>query len=181
MSQDLYRANCPFDKKFPSELIKDDTYFMQLAYNQAIDAWGQYEVPIGAVIVHKDSVIASAHNQVEATKDPTAHAEMIAITQAAQKLGDWRLNTCTLYVTKEPCFMCTGASILGRIQRVVYASADPKTGCLHDQWALHQHPGFNHALVITSGILEIECTLLLQTFFRQRRQAGSMCKPSVQP
>src|ERR1700749_983773 len=94
---------CPFDKRFPSQLIRDDLFFMNLAYNQAIDAWRQDEVPIGCVIELDGEVIASAHNTVESAHDPTAHAEMIAITQAASRMGNWRLDGATLYVTKEPC------------------------------------------------------------------------------
>ena len=103
---------------------------MALAFNRAVDAWREDEVPIGAVIVKAGEVVASAHNAVESLKDPTAHAEILAITQAAKAIGDWRLNECTLYVTKEPCPMCAGAAIMSRLGRVVYAWGDPKMGCL---------------------------------------------------
>ena len=99
---------CPFQKRFPSQLVRDDAFYMSLAYNQAIDAWREDEVPIGAVIVSAGEVIGSAHNRVEGSQDPTAHAEMLAITQAASRLGDWRLEGATVYVTKEPCPMCSG-------------------------------------------------------------------------
>ena len=99
---------CPFQKVFPSELVRDDAYFMAHAFNEAVEAWKEDEVPVGAVIVSGGIIIASAHNRTVATTDPTAHAEMLAITQAAKALGDWRLNECTLYVTKEPCPMCSG-------------------------------------------------------------------------
>lgn len=160
---------CPFDKLFPSQLSKDDTFYMKLAYNQAIDAWRENEVPIGAVIVYKNQVIAAAHNQVESAKDPTAHAEMLAITQAAHFIGDWRLNDAELYVTKEPCPMCAGAAIMARFGRVIYAVGDPKMGCLGGATATHLLPQLNHRLNITSSILSEECHLLLQTFFQLKR------------
>lgn len=122
--------DCPFDKRFPSQLVRDDVFYMSLAYNQAIDAWRRDEVPIGCVIERSGEVIASAHNGVESANDPTAHAEMLAITQAASALGDWRLEECTLYVTKEPCPMCSGATLMSRLKRVCYAVPDPKMGCL---------------------------------------------------
>src|SRR5882724_1433971 len=109
---------CPFEKRFPSQLVRDDRLFMSLAYNQAIDGWRQDEVPVGAVIVIGDEVVASAHNTVEGSADPTAHAEMLALTQAAAKFGDWRLEGATVYVTKEPCPMCSGAMLMSRVKRV---------------------------------------------------------------
>jgi tRNA(adenine34) deaminase len=128
---------CPFDKLRPSQLVRDDTFYMSLAFNLAVDAWRIDEVPIGAVIERGGEIIAAAHNEVERAGDPTAHAEMLAITQAARKIGDWRLNDCTLYVTKEPCPMCAGATIMSRLGRVVYAWGDPKMGCLGGATALH--------------------------------------------
>lgn len=160
---------CPFTKVFPSRLRPDDTTHMWLAYNQAIDAWRQDEVPIGAVIEHRGMIIAAAHNQVESANDPTAHAEMLAITQAAAVIGDWRLNEATLYVTKEPCPMCSGATLMARLKRVVFAVGDPKMGCLGGAAALHQLPRVNHRLEITAGVLEDECRELLQSFFREKR------------
>jgi tRNA(adenine34) deaminase len=162
--------DCPFDKRFPSQLIRDDTFFMSLAYNQAIDAWRGDEVPIGAVIARDGEVIAAAHNTVEGAHDPTAHAEMIALTQAAAALGEWRLDGCTLYVTKEPCPMCSGATLMSRLQRVCYAVRDPKMGCLGGATDLNALPRVNHHLEITSGgVLEDECRGLLQAFFRGKR------------
>ena len=106
-------TECPFPRLFPSQLEKNDEFYMQLAYNESITAWENDEVPVGAVIVDAvGEVIASSHNQTRKCKDPTAHAEMLAITMAAQKIGDWRLNECKLYVTKEPCPMCAGATII---------------------------------------------------------------------
>jgi tRNA(adenine34) deaminase len=172
MSQDLYlkTVECPFPKLFPSQLDKNDQFFMQLAYNQAIEGWRAGEVPIGAIIVKDLNIIGSMHNTVETTKDPTAHAELLAITQASKAVGDWRLNDCTLYVTKEPCIMCTGAAILGRLRRVVFACTDLKAGGMGGSCQLHLHPGINHKLEITTGILESECLTLLQGFFKSKRE-----------
>ena len=161
---------CPFEKRFPSQLTRDDTFFMSLAFNQAIDAWRRDEVPIGCVIEHGGEVIASAHNTVEAAHDPTAHAEMLAITQAAAHLGDWRLENCTLYVTKEPCPMCSGATLMSRLKRVCYAVPDPKMGCLGGATDLNALPRINHHLELTAGgVLEDECRALLQAFFKLKR------------
>lgn len=120
---------CPFEKRFPSELVRDDAYFMWLAYNLAVDAWRADEVPVGAVIAMDGVVIGAAHNQTISLRDPTAHAELLAVTQAAEALGDWRLSGAALYVTKEPCPMCAGAAVMARIARVVFAMGDPKMGC----------------------------------------------------
>ncbi len=162
-------ADCPFEKFFPSQLLRDDAFYMWLAYNQAIDAWREDEVPVGAVIELGGEVIAAAHNQVAGTRDPTAHAEILALTQAARAIGDWRLNAATLYVTKEPCPMCSGATLMARIKRVVYAVADPKMGCLGGATDLNALPKVNHHLEITRGVLESECRDLLQAFFRLKR------------
>ena len=162
-------VDCPFSKVFPSQLARDDAFYMQLAYNEAINAWRADEVPIGAVIECGGEVIAAAHNQVEGTRDPTAHAEILALTQAAQAVGDWRLSAATLYVTKEPCPMCSGATLMARLKRVVYAVADPKMGCLGGASDLNALPQINHHLEVTQGVLEGECRELLQTFFRLKR------------
>lgn len=165
--------DCPFEKRFPSQLVRHDAFFMSLAYNQAIEAWRQDEVPIGCVIEHGGEVIASAHNTVEASRDPTAHAEMLAITQAAAHLGDWRLENCTLYVTKEPCPMCAGATLMSRLKRVCYAVPDPKMGCLGGATDLNALPRVNHHLELTAGgVLEDECRVMLQAFFKLKRAAG---------
>jgi tRNA(adenine34) deaminase len=162
---------CPFEKRFPSQLVRDDVFFMSLAYNQAIDAWRADEVPIGAVIARDGEVIAAAHNTVESAHDPTAHAEMLALTQAAAALGDWRLEGCTLYVTKEPCPMCAGATLMSRLQRVCYAVPDPKMGGLGGATDLNALPRVNHHLTVTAGgVLEVECRSLLQAFFRGKRR-----------
>jgi tRNA(adenine34) deaminase len=161
---------CPFEKRFPSQLVRDDVFFMSLAYNQAIDAWREDEVPIGAVIVSAGDVVGAAHNQVERSQDPTAHAEVLAITQAAAKLGSWRLDGATVYVTKEPCPMCSGALVMARVKRVCFAVPDPKMGCLGGAANLNELPRSNHHFEVSSGgILEDECRGLIQAFFRQKR------------
>ena len=162
---------CPFEKRFPSQLVRDDAFFMSLAYNQAIEAWRQDEVPIGAVIEVGGEIVGSAHNGVEQAKDPTAHAEILAITQAAAKLGDWRLEGATVYVTKEPCPMCSGALLMSRVKRVCYAVPDPKMGCLGGATNLNDLPRINHHFELTrGGVLEPECRELLQAFFKLKRR-----------
>lgn len=174
MSPESTLPPCPFGKVFPSQLQRDDAFFMSLAYNQAIDAWREDEVPIGCIIERDGEVIAAAHNQVEGTKDPTAHAEMLAITQAASHVGDWRLNECTVYVTKEPCPMCSGAMIMARVGRVCYAVPDPKMGCLGGASNINELPCINHRTALTSGgVLEQECRELLQSFFQKKRKVDS--------
>lgn len=142
---------------------------MSLAFNLAIDAWRIDEVPIGAIIERGGEIIAAAHNEVERSGDPTAHAEILAITQAAKKIGDWRLNDCTLYVTKEPCPMCSGATIMSRLGRVVFAWGDPKMGCLGGATPLHTLPKLNHRVEVTNGILEEPCREILQAYFNLKR------------
>ena len=160
---------CPFSKLYPSELNQDDRYFMAQAYNESIRAWEADEVPVGAVITYAGKVIARSYNQVNRLKDPTAHAEVLALTQASQAIGDWRLNQATLYVTKEPCPMCAGASIMARLQRVVFAIHDPKMGCLGGATALHGLPQLNHHLTAEGGLMEAECLDLFQAYFQLKR------------
>lgn len=160
---------CPFEKVFPSQLVRGDEFYMWLAYNQAVDAWRSDEVPIGAVIELGGEVIATAHNQRDSTRDPTAHAEILALGQAAKAIGDWRLNETTLYVTKEPCPMCSGATLMARVKRVVFAISDPKMGCLGGATDLNALPQVNHHLEITRGVLEQPCLELLQTYFKHKR------------
>ena len=161
---------CPFEKVFPSQLQRDDDFYMWLAYNQAIDAWKQDEVPIGAVIVLGGEVIAAAHNQRDSSKDPTAHAEILAMTQAAKAVDNWRLTDATLYVTKEPCPMCSGATLMSRLKRVVYAVGDPKMGCLGGATNLNALPGSNHHLELTRGVLEKPCLELIRAYFQLKRR-----------
>lgn len=161
---------CPFEKIFPSQLQRDDDFYMWLAYNQAIDAWKQDEVPIGAVIVLGGEVIAAAHNQRDSSKDPTAHAEILAMTQAAKAVDNWRLTDAILYVTKEPCPMCSGATLMSRLKRVVYAVGDPKMGCLGGATDLNALPGSNHHLEVTRGVLEKPCLELIRGYFQLKRK-----------
>lgn len=161
---------CPFEPFRPSELLRDDAYFMKQAFNQALKAWAANEVPIGAVIANPEGIIIGrGFNRVESLNDPTAHAETLAITAATQNVGDWRLSETTLYVTKEPCPMCSGALILARVRRVVFALADPKMGCLGGASSLHELPRINHRLLIDSGVLEDECRALIQSYFQLKR------------
>jgi tRNA(adenine34) deaminase len=149
--------------------LQSDHYFMGEAIRQALRAYEAEEVPIGAVIVRDGRIIARAYNQVELLHDATAHAEMLAITQAEEVVGDWRLNECTLYVTKEPCPMCAGAIVHVRLQRVVYGASDPKAGAAGSAMNLLQFPTLNHRSEITQGVREEECRNLLQTFFAEQR------------
>jgi len=176
----------------PIDLTSDD-YFMREALRQAQLAYDHDEVPIGAVIVHETKpslpfesdekrarkpggsgrqIIARAHNQVELLKDATAHAEMLAITQAAHALGDWRLTGCTLYVTKEPCPMCAGALTLARIQRLVFGVRDEKSGGAGTVFNIPGQGGLNHVVDVVPGIKETEARDLLKSFFRTKRGAS---------
>ena len=166
-------GDCPFQKIYPSELCRDARYFMSHAYNQAIEAWEKDEVPIGAVIEYQGKIIASAHNQSRTNNDPTAHAEILAISQAARYLGDWRLNECTLYVTKEPCPMCSGALVIARIKSVYYGLADTKMGCLGGALNLGKLPQSNHKFESHSGIMVTECHQILQAFFKLKRSTAN--------
>jgi tRNA(adenine34) deaminase len=151
--------------------LQSDDYFMGEALRQAAKAGEAGEVPIGAVIVRAGKIIARAFNQVEMLKDATAHAEMLALTQAENAAGDWRLTDCTLYVTKEPCSMCAGAIVHTRLARVVFGAADPKGGAAGGAMNLLQFPTLNHRCEITSGVRLEECRALLQTFFAGQRRA----------
>ncbi len=144
-------------------------HFMRLALEEAELALGEDEVPVGAVIVHENRVIGRAHNQREQLRDPTAHAEMIAITQAAEARQSWRLDGCTLYVTLEPCPMCAGAILQARIPTVVYSAADPKAGAVHTLYRLLDDRRLNHRCLIVSGVLAQPCGQILTRFFQQRR------------
>ena len=146
-----------------------DEYFMREALRQAQKAYAADEVPVGAVVVREGKIIARAHNQVELLKDATAHAEMLALTEAEAAVGDWRLTDCDLYVTKEPCAMCAGALVHTRTRRVIFGCADPAVGAGGSLINLLQMHGFNHLCEITSGVLQKECAAMLQDFFRKRR------------
>jgi tRNA(adenine34) deaminase len=151
--------------------LHGDNYFMGEALRQAAKAYEKDEVPVGAVIVCEGKIIARAFNQVELLKDATAHAEMLALTQAENALGDWRLTDCTLYVTKEPCPMCAGAMVHTRLARVVFGAGDPKGGAAGGALNLLQFPTLNHRCDITSGVRLEECRALLKTFFAGQRLA----------
>ncbi|KHD84456.1 adenosine deaminase [Heyndrickxia ginsengihumi] len=147
-----------------------DEYYMELAIREARKAMEQEEVPIGAVIVLDHKVISSAHNLREITQKATTHAELLAIEKACEEIGSWRLENSTLYVTLEPCPMCSGAILLSRIKRVVYGAKDPKAGCAGTLMNLLQDSRFNHQSEVKNGVLEDECGELLRTFFRNLRQ-----------
>ena len=147
-------------------------HYMRQALAEAQQALAENEVPVGAVIVHAERVIAAAHNQREALHDPTAHAEMIAITQAASNLGDWRLEGCTLYVTLEPCVMCCGAILQARIPTVVYAATDPKAGGAGSLFHLLSDPRLNHRCQLIPGVLALPAGEMLTRFFQAQRKLG---------
>ena len=146
-----------------------DERFMRMAIAEAGIAEENGDVPIGAVIVYQGRLIGKAHNQRQLLNDPTAHAEIIALTQAAESVGNWRLGGCTIYVTLEPCPMCAGALVLGRLDRLVYGCDDPKTGACKSLYNIVQDQRLNHRLDVTSGVLEDQCRKQLQGFFTRRR------------
>jgi tRNA(adenine34) deaminase len=146
---------------------------MEMALEEARAAYDEEEVPIGAVIVHRErGVIARAHNQREQLTDPTAHAEMIAMTQAARELGSWRLEGCLLYVTLEPCPMCAGAAVQARVPFVIYGCADPKAGACHTLYQITSDARLNHRCAVLGGVLEERCAGILREFFLERRAEG---------
>jgi tRNA(adenine34) deaminase len=155
--------------------LPSDEAFMREALRQAQKAYEADEVPVGAVVVRAGRIIARAYNQVELLKDATAHAEMLALTQAEAAVGDWRLTDCDVYVTKEPCAMCAGALVHVRIHRVIFGCADPGAGAAGSVINLLQLSSLNHQCEITFGVLQNECSVILQDFFRKRRheQAGT--------
>src|SRR5271154_4926130 len=150
--------------------LHSDDYFMGEALRQAAKAFEKGEVPVGAVVVHKGRIISRAFNQVEQLKDATAHAEMLALTQAEYAVGDWRLTDCTLYVTKEPCPMCAGAMVHTRLARVVFGAGDPKGGAAGGTMNLLRFPTLKHPCEITGDVRAMECRTLLQIFFAEQRR-----------
>ena len=142
---------------------------MRAALDQALEAGGRGEVPVGAVVVLDDAVVGAGFNQPIASNDPTAHAEIVALRDAATRVGNYRLPDATLYVTIEPCQMCVGAMIHARIARVVYGAPEPKAGAIESAMRAHEHPSLNHRMSATGGVLEAECREIIQRFFRQRR------------
>lgn len=155
-----------------------DEKFMEIAIAEAKKAQQLDEVPIGAVIVHEEQVIASGYNVRESSQQTLSHAELIAIAQANKKIGSWRLEDCTLYVTLEPCPMCAGAIVQSRIKRVVYGAPDPKAGCAGTLLNLLQEDRFNHQTEVVSGVLEEKCSQLLKDFFRTLRQRKKKNTPA---
>lgn len=145
--------------------------YMKSAIKEAIKAKDIDEVPIGAVIVYQDKIIARGHNLRETKQCSTAHAEIIAIEKACKKLKSWRLEDCTLYVTLEPCPMCSGAIIQSRVKKVVYGAKDPKGGCIESNMKMLEVPGFNHYPETIAGVCEEECSLLLKEFFKNKRKS----------
>jgi len=147
-------------------------YYMRMALEQARIAASLDEVPVGAIIMHQGRVIAAAHNQREMLRDPTAHAEMLAITQAADAVGDWRLVDCVLYVTLEPCPMCAGAIVNARIPLVIFGANDPKAGAATSLFHLLDDERLNHRCEIVPGVMASECGEILSNFFRSQRDLG---------
>ena len=159
----------------PDELpnpLQPHERWMRQALQRAERAYQEQEVPVGAVIVHQDRIIGEGYNQRETLHDPTAHAEMIAITQAAQSLGSWRLLDCTLYVTLEPCPMCAGAIVQARLPVVIYGTADPKAGACHSLFQITSDARLNHRAAVLGGVLQQECAELLKQFFAEQRAQG---------
>ena len=150
-----------------------DEHYMQEALKEAVKAFDSDEVPVGAVIVHKGRIIGRAHNQIKLLKDPTAHAEMIALTQAAAHLESERLLDTVVYVTIEPCTMCAGAMVLGRVKRLVFGASEPKTGAFGSALDINKLK-LNHRIAVTNGVMENECAALLKEFFSRLRQPKDM-------
>jgi tRNA(adenine34) deaminase len=153
----------------PSHFFPRDEYWMRIALREAERALEHDDVPVGAVVVHDGELVGAGHNERELRQDPTAHAEMIALREAAAALGSWRLLDTVLYVTLEPCAMCAGAIVLGRVPRVVFGTTDPKAGAAGSVLDVLAEPRFNHRPEVASGLLAEESALLLVDFFRGRR------------
>jgi tRNA(adenine34) deaminase len=153
-----------------SESMNDHIWFQRLAIEQAELAWRLGEVPVGAIVVDPNGdVVSRAHNLKETTHNPCGHAEILAIQEAAQKLGSWRLNDCRIYVTLEPCTMCLAAIAHARIQQVVFGAYDPKGGAISLGYALHKDSRLNHRFSMMGGVLHFDCSRMLSEFFKQRR------------
>jgi tRNA(adenine34) deaminase len=151
-----------------------DEAFMAAALEEARRGAGAGEVPVGAVLVVGDQIVARAFNQPITAHDPTAHAEVLVLREAARVLGNYRLTDATVYVTVEPCLMCVGALVHARVREVVYGAAEPKTGALVSTLKALESPGLNHRFIVTPGVLEDECRSIIQEFFRQKRRAGRL-------
>ncbi len=151
-------------------MMDADVFFMREALREARKAFAAGEVPVGAVVVYEGTIIARGHNQTETLRDPTAHAEMIALTAAAHRLGNWRLNGARLYVTLEPCIMCSGAAVLARLAEIVYATEDPKFGGAVSLYRIPSDPRLNHRLPVRKGPLGEEAAALMKEFFAMLRK-----------
>ena len=161
--------------------LQDDGLYMRQALEQARLAWAEGEVPVGAVVVHEGQVIATGFNQPIGRHDPTAHAEIVALRRAAELLGNYRLPGCTLYVTLEPCIMCAGAMMHARLERVVYAATDPKTGACGSVLDAFAEPRLNHHAQVQGGVLADEAGAMLKAFFAERRAAARKPLPADPP
>ncbi len=144
-------------------------YWMEIALNEAIKAFDKDEIPIGAIVVKDDKIIGRGFNQKELLNDPTAHAEIIALTSAANTLNEWRLNDCQIYVTKEPCPMCAGAIMNARVAKIYFGMYDEEAGCCGSLYQICRDPRFNHQSTVNGGVLEAECTQLVKDFFYEKR------------
>jgi tRNA(adenine34) deaminase len=163
----------PFDLAFTDPAHPFHLHHMEMALDEAAAADAEDEVPVGAVVVHPErGVVARAHNQRERLNDPTAHAEMIAITQAAAALQSWRLEKCILYVTLEPCPMCAGAIVQARVPLVVYGCTDPKGGACHTLYSITSDPRLNHRAQVIGGVMANDCGAALSAFFARKRALG---------
>jgi tRNA(adenine34) deaminase len=156
----------------PGDQWRIEEQFMRQAIREAVAALDTEDVPVGAVIVHEGRIIGRGRNAREQLKDPTAHAEMIALTAAASELGCWRLNGCTMYVTLEPCTMCAGALVLSRIDRLVYGADDPKAGACGSVYNIVEEGRLNHVVQVGRGVMAADCADLLRMFFAQQRAKG---------
>src|SRR2546427_1339006 len=154
----------------PSGSEENQVTFMRLALREAERARREQEVPVGAIVVRDGRVIARAHNRPLHLKDPTAHAEVLALRRAARKVGNYRLSHCTLYVTIEPCAMCAGAMVQARLKRVVFGASDPKAGAGGSVLSVLNHPRLNHRVEVTEGVLGEDCAAILKEFFRRKRK-----------
>lgn len=168
----MQRITDAADALFLQMQAHEDERWMAHALDQARRAFDEEEVPVGAIVVHDGHVVGEGYNQRESLQDPTAHAEMIAITQAAAALKSWRLLDCTLYVTLEPCPMCAGAIVQGRLPTIVYGTTDPKAGACDSLYQITNDDRLNHQVTVRSGVLRDDCRRLLQDFFAQQRAQG---------
>ena len=160
----------------PVQRADSDEAAMRLALAEARAAAAAGEVPVGAVVVKDGQVVARGRNAPIGTHDPTAHAEIVALRAAAQALGNYRLDGCTLYVTLEPCPMCAGALVMSRVDRLVYGSPDFRAGAVESIFNVVQHPSLNHRLAVTAGVRQDECAAAMQAFFRDRRRSAATDK-----